>query len=88
MWRHAISRSGSYSTTLFLILYVAPFFMSMPNSEPSSSRSGPETAPRTVPDPSMRACWRGSARIAKTTAGGAAIVALADVALRHAMPRA
>ena len=32
--------------------------------------------PRTEPEPSMRACWRGSASRAKTTAGGAATVVL------------
>ncbi len=60
--------------------------MSMPNSEPSSRRSGPETESLTLPEPSMRGCWRGSARIAKTVAAGAAMVVLAVLLLSPMAP--
>ena len=43
-------------------------------------RSGPATTEPTDPDPSIRECWRGSARIANTTDGGAATVIVPETA--------
>ena len=43
------------------------------------SRSGALMIDPTEPEPSMRECCRGSARIAKTTDGGAATVVLAEI---------
>jgi hypothetical protein len=42
-------------------------------------RSGPAMTEPTDPEPSMRLCWRGSARIANTTDGGASTVVLSEI---------
>jgi putative hydrolase len=67
-------RPSSNSTTVFVIAYGTPSRIDMPNFAPSDSRAG--CAPRvsfTVPDPSIKGCWEGSASTSKTFSCGAAI---------------
>src|SRR6478609_7494681 len=47
--------------------------MSTPNGAPLLSRSGPFSRPRTEPEPSIRDCCLGSARIAKTVSAEASM---------------
>ena len=42
-------------------------------------RAGPPITDCTDPEPSIRVCCRGSARIANTTAGGASTVMLSEI---------
>ena len=68
---HAMSRFGVYSTTVLTIEYGMPIFIDMPNLLPSSRRCGSPFASRTVPDPSMSRCRRGSTSSSKIASGGA-----------------
>ena len=78
--RQAITRSGSNSTIRFTITYGTPnSFMRTTNLSPFAvTRSGPRSTDCTEPEPSIRLCWRGCARIANTTPGGALIRTLSE----------
>src|SRR5699024_1704052 len=79
MCLQAISRSFSNSTTVFTIRYGIPSFISMPNREPSSNRSGPFVrAARTDPEPSRRGWLLGSVNRAMTRLGSAGTITVPD----------
>ncbi len=55
-------RFSSYSMTVLTIEYGSPIFIDIPNVLPSASVCASPFASRTVPDPSISRCFRGSTR--------------------------
>jgi SnoaL-like protein len=57
--------------------------MFMPNVDPTTTGSGTSVASRTVPDPSMSRCRRGSATSGNNASGGASMTRSTDVTQRR-----
>ena len=76
---HAIRAFSSYSTTVFMILYLIPSSILMPNLEPRTNLSGPLMKPRIVFVPSNSKCFCGLANMSKIFAAGVLITILADL---------
>src|SRR5688500_10096542 len=74
-------RPNSNSTTRLTMKYGTPnSFIRTANVWPFAViRSGARRTSPTDPEPSIRACWRGSVRIANTTSGGASMVMVPEI---------